>query len=228
MKVIIPIGGGDIETKSTLAIDKFIISLVNKKNIKVLFIPIASGDNPSYIAKFNDYYSNLNCFVDVLYLSNTTNDNLIKSKIFTSDIIYIGGGNTSKTMRIFKRNNVNKYLFDAYENGIILTGLSAGAMIYFQSGYSDANRSTNPLNPLSYLKCLDFIPFCFCPHYNEKERKTFDNFVQEKDLLGLALDDNCALVYIDNQIQGIIRNNENSNGYLINKNKKEKIPLYKE
>ena len=223
MKAIIPIGGGEISQKSTIEIDKYIVSLVNGETKKVLFIPTASGDMPSYIEKFKDYYGALGCQVDTLLLSQTENDNLIRSKIFSSNIIYIGGGNTARMMRIFKRTHVNEYLKLAYEKGIILTGLSAGAMAYFTNGYSDSNRSTNPEASLCLVKCLDLIPYCFCPHYNEEERKFFDEFVNKKGFNGLALEDDVALVVIDDKIQGIIKSNSTNTGYYINSEKKEEI-----
>ena len=216
MKVIIPIGGGEISNKTTLKIDEYIVSLVNKENKKALFIPTASGDFSSYIEKFSKYYQELGCEVDTLLLSIVTNDNLIRSKIFSSDIIYIGGGNTAKMMRIFKRTKVNEYLRLAYEKGIILTGLSAGAMAYFTNGYSDSNRSTNINASLCEVKCLNIIPYCFCPHYNELERKSFDEFVKNKNYQGIALDDDCALIYIDDKISGVIKSNENAHAYFIN------------
>ena len=225
MKVIIPIGGGEISAQSTLKIDKYIVGLSNKEKPKVLFIPTASGDMQSYIDRFTNYYQSLGCEVDTLLLSITSNDNLIRSKIFTSDIIYIGGGNTARMMRIFKRNKVNEYLKQAYERGIILTGLSAGAMCYFTNGYSDSNRSTNPQASLCLVKCLDIIPYCFCPHYNEEERKSFDEFVANKHFNGLALEDNTALIYIDGQIKGIIRSDDSYDGYFINENQKIKIDV---
>ncbi len=226
MKTIIPIGGGDIHHQTTLHIDQYILSLVNKETKKVLFIPIASGDMPSYIETFTNYYEGLGCQVDVLCLSKTENDNLIRSKIFASDIIYIGGGNTAKMLRIFKRTKVNEYLKMAYERGIILTGLSAGAMGYFQSGYSDSNRSTNKEAALCLVKGLDFIPYCFCPHYNEPDRKGFDLFVKEKQLSGLALEDNCALVFIDGVIQGVVTSDVNAKGYFIHQDEKKEIDLW--
>lgn len=223
MKVIVPIGGGEISLRSTIEIDKYIVSLVNKETKKVLFIPTASGDMPSYIERFTNLYKELGCEVDSLLLSKTENDNLIRSKIFSSDIIYIGGGNTARMMRIFKRTHVNEYLKLAYERGIILTGLSAGAMAYFTNGYSDSNRSTNPEASLCLVKCLDLIPYCFCPHYNEEERKSFDEFVVKKGFNGLALEDNVALVVIDDKIQGIIKSNTNNTGYYIINGEKEEI-----
>lgn len=223
MKVIVPIGGGEISLRSTIEIDKYIVSLLNKETKKVLFIPTASGDMPSYIERFTNLYKELGCEVDSLLLSKTENDNLIRSKIFSSDIIYIGGGNTARMMRIFKRTHVNEYLKLAYERGIILTGLSAGAMAYFTNGYSDSNRSTNPEASLCLVKCLDLIPYCFCPHYNEEERKSFDEFVVKKGFNGLALEDNVALVVIDDRIQGIIKSNTNNTGYYIINGEKEEI-----
>ena len=223
MKAIIPIGGGEISLKSTLKIDEYIVSLVTSETKKVLFIPTASGDMVSYIERFKAHYESLGCEVDTLLLSQTQNDNLIRSKIFSSNIIYIGGGNTARMMRIFKRNKVNEYLLKAYEKGIILTGLSAGAMAYFTNGYSDSNRSTNPEASLCLVKCLNIIPFCFCPHYNEEERKSFDEFVISKGFNGLALEDDVALVYIDDEIKGVIKANVNNEGYYINNNLKEKI-----
>lgn len=223
MKVIVPIGGGEISLRSTIEIDKYLVSLLNKETKKVLFIPTASGDMPSYIERFTNLYKELGCEVDSLLLSKTENDNLIRSKIFSSDIIYIGGGNTARMMRIFKRTHVNEYLKLAYERGIILTGLSAGAMAYFTNGYSDSNRSTNPEASLCLVKCLDLIPYCFCPHYNEEERKSFDEFVVKKGFNGLALEDNVALVIIDDKIQGVIKSNTNNTGYYIINGKKEEI-----
>ena len=223
MKVIIPIGGGSIDNKSTLKIDEFIVNLVKKGTKKVLLIPSAGGDNDNYIEKFKEYYTSFGCEVDALCLTKITNDNLIRSKIFSSDIIYIGGGNTGKLMRILKRTKVNEYLRLAYERGIILTGISAGAMVYFESGYSDCNRSTDPNTKLTYLKCLNMIPYCFCPHYNEQERKEFDCFVKEKQINGIAIEDDCALLFIDDKINGVIKCNSNNNGYYLTSTSKEEI-----
>lgn len=222
MKVIIPIGGGNILNKTTKKIDEYIIRLANVSKPKVLFIPIASNDYSEYVNNFTFYYESLNCEVKTLYLSKTNNDNLIRSLIFSANIIYIGGGNTAKMMRIFKRTHVNEYLKMAYDDGIILTGISAGAMAYFTNGYSDSNRSTDKNANLTLVKCLDFIPYCFCPHYNEQERKSFDLFVSETNFNGIALEDNTALLFIDNEIKGMINAN-NEKGYFINKNSKEEI-----
>ena len=68
MKVIIPIGGGNILNKTTKKIDEYIIRLANVSKPKVLFIPIASNDYSEYVNNFTSYYESLNCEVKTLYL----------------------------------------------------------------------------------------------------------------------------------------------------------------
>jgi len=227
MKILFPIGGGEISKKETIILDRFLLKLSNKENPKVLFIPTASNDYKGYIDRFKCYFEELGAIVDVLALSYMTNDNLIRSKVFSADIIYIGGGNTAKMMRVFKRTNMIAYLKEAYESGIIMSGLSAGSIVYFTSGYSDSNRSTDPNASLCLVKGLDLIPYCNCPHYNNEERKSFDSFVIEKGLNGLALDENAALLVIDNEIKGVVKGNNNANGYYLINGKKEVIKEYK-
>lgn len=220
-KYIIAIGGGTL--KDTTPIDKYIVSLSSKDKPRVLFIPIASGDNGDYIERFKEKYSQLNTEVDVLYLQNTTNDNYIRSKIFGCDIIYIGGGNTAKMMRIFKRTNVNHYLVDAYNRGIILTGLSAGAMAYFKCGYSDSNKMINPEANMTKVNCLDIIHYCFCPHYQEEDRVGFDDFVKEKGFDAIALDDNLAIVFKNETIEKVVKSDNNARAFIFKDDVKERI-----
>ena len=231
MKKLVCIGGGEIprykdgillpyETKE---IDEEIVRLSGKETPKLLFISIASSHPDEYFNGINKVYTVLGCIVNHLNINQSYEE--LKKEILGTDIIYIGGGNTARMMRVFKRNKVNEYLKLAYEKGIILTGLSAGAMCYFTNGYSDSNRSTNPEASLCLVKCLDIIPYCFCPHYNEQERKSFDEFVKNKHFNGLALEDNTALVYIDGEIKGIIKSDDNYEGYFISENEKIKIEV---
>ena len=98
-----------------------------------------------------------------------------------------------------------------------------GGRKFTHGGYSNSNRSTDINAPLSLVKGIDIIPYCFCPHYNEQERKAFDDFVKTKELEGIAIEDNCALIYEDDEIVGIIKSDNNAKGYIINKNEKKEL-----
>jgi peptidase E len=153
-KAIVAIGGGVIKTRGTAAIDREIIRLSHKKNPKLLFIPTASSDSEIYWNRIREYFGKfLKCKTDVLFLvKEQPSKEQIRSKISAADIIYVGGGNTLMMMRLWRRLGVDKLLISAYENGTVLSGISAGSICWFDSGHSDSMsfynpRKWNPRNP---------------------------------------------------------------------------------
>lgn len=146
IKKIVAIGGGEIRTAGTLAIDKEIIRLAQKERPKLLFIPTASSDSEDYCLHIDKYYGKkLSCKTDVLFLlKETPSSNEIKKKILSTDIIYVGGGNTLKMMKLWRRLGVDKLLKTAWQIGIVLCGISAGSICWFESGHSDSMSFYNP------------------------------------------------------------------------------------
>ena len=89
----------------------------------------------------------LKCKTDVLFLiTEQISANEIGRKIRWADIIYVGGGNTLQMMRVWRRVGVDRLLKSAYEKGTVLSGISAGAICWFDSGHSDSMSFTNPKN----------------------------------------------------------------------------------
>ena len=99
---IVAIGGGEIGRPGypveTTKIDKEIIKLSGKKKPRVLFIPTASSDSEGYVEVLNKHFGKrLKCKTDVLYLiKEKLTKKQIKEKVFNTDIVYVGGGNTAK------------------------------------------------------------------------------------------------------------------------------------
>ena len=104
-KAIVAIGGGEIRTRGTADIDREIIRLSNKKHPKVLFIPAASSDSERYCRNFTEYFGKfLKCHTDVLLLVDAPpSAQEIERKIFSSHVVYVGGGNTLHMMRVWRR-----------------------------------------------------------------------------------------------------------------------------
>src|SRR5579864_6524646 len=138
-KAIVAIGGGEIRTRGTAGIDREIIRLSKKEHPSILFVPTASSDSERYRKHFLEYFGKFwKCKVDVLFLVNERpSAQQIERKILSADIIYVGGGNTLLMMRVLKT---------AYEDGIVLAGISAGAICWFDSGHSDSMSFYNPRN----------------------------------------------------------------------------------
>ncbi len=212
VKKIVAIGGGDIRDSETLAIDKEIIRLTKKKHPKLLFIPTASSDSEDYYNSVDKYFGKkLGCKTDVLYLfklfKETPSPKEIRKKIFGSDIVYVGGGNTLKMMKLWRRLGVDKILKTAWEKGIVLCGLSAGSICWFESGHSDSMSFYNP-KKWKYINVrgLGFVKGIHFPHYNSETlgipRKThFRNMIQKIGGMGIAIDENCAIEFLDDKFR---------------------------
>jgi dipeptidase E len=211
MKKIVAIGGGKIRDSETLAIDKEIIRLTQKKHPKLLFIPTASSDSEDYYNGADKYFAEkLGCKTDVLcLLKETPSPNEVRNKILGSDIIYVGGGNTLKMMRLWRRLGIDKILKTAWQKGIVLCGPSAGSICWFESGHSDSMSFYNP-KKWEYInvRSLGFIKGIHCPHYNSEtlgvpRKNHFSKMIQKIGGMGIAIDNNCAIEFIDDKFKVI-------------------------
>lgn len=205
MGKIFIIGGGEIDKFETLPFDKRIVELTNKKHPKALFVPTASGESTGYITNFNKVYSEkLGCITDVLLLLNKKpSKKKLREKILSSDLIYVGGGNTLKMMKRWRFLGVDKILKEAYRKGIVLSGISAGGVCWFEAGHSDSRSFYYP-NNWDYIKVkgLGLLKGIHCPHFNGEtkgigRRKSFSNFIKKHSAIGIAVDNHCAIEFVN-------------------------------
>ena len=132
-------------------------------------------------------------------------------------------------LRRWRKLKVDSYLKQAWNNGIVLSGLSAGSICWFKYGQSDSPQFTNPDNPkLIKVTALGFIDAIHCPHYYiEKYRKNnFDEMVTKGKEVGIAINDHCAMAFLDDKFD-VISSKKNMHSYKIFKSndqiKREKI-----
>ncbi len=205
MKKIVTIGGGEIGSPGcpveTIALDKEIIRLTGKKSPKVLFIPTASSDSVGYYGTIQKHFGKrLGCRTDVLWLiKEKPSRKEIEHKVMTSDIVYVGGGNTLKMIRVWKSCGLDTILKKAWAKGIVLSGLSAGSICWFRAGTSDSRRDNNPDADLIKVSGLGFIPAIHSPHYDvEKDRRPgLKKIMKKTSGIAIAIDNCCAVEFID-------------------------------
>jgi dipeptidase E len=201
---IVAIGGGEIGDKETLPIDRHIVGLASKKRPVALFIPTASGDALGYCETFDRIYGDcLGCRTDHLLLFHRPEDRRqIKGKIQSADIIYVGGGNTLRMMKMWRRCGVDRALNGAAHAGTVLAGLSAGAICWHEWGHSDSRSfSGSEKWPYVRVKGLGLRKGVFCPHLDaEKRDKAFRVMVEKHKALGIACDNNAAVCYSDSGV----------------------------
>lgn len=216
METIVAIGGGELKDLETLPIDRAIVKLAGKKHPRALFIPTASNDSTGYWDTFHSVYGKkLGCQTDALFLlKENLSKKQIEEKILSSDIIYVGGGNTLRMLRIWKKHGVDILLKKAYKKGIILSGLSAGAIVWFRYGSSDSRRfmkGGKDSASLMRISGLNFLPLTVSPHH-VREKKLRDPGIKEmmKKTPGvaLALDDNTAVLIRGDRYE-VLKSKEN-------------------
>lgn len=200
---LVAIGGGELRLRETFKIDTFIRDLAGKSTPKVLFIPTASHDAAGYCDVVSEVYGQeLGCVVnDLRLISNQPSYDEIEDKILNADIIYVGGGNTKNMLNVWRKNKVIPLLRQAAESGTILSGLSAGAVCWFDIGHSDYEFFENEKNwEYKFLDCLGFKSGSFCPHLNEDERLShFTALLEQQNLNGIGCDNNAAIWYQGNK-----------------------------
>ena len=218
MGKIIAVGGGDIGLGETRKIDEFIVSQSRNKNPKLLIVPTACHNDPEYISEIEKVYSSLGCNVDVLLDLNDENkkSGKLKNQVLSSDIIYVSGGDTVYLTTELRRYDVDKYFRMAYENGTVLSGLSAGALCWFKYGHYEPDRTINCDGWWDYSRPygFNFINAVCCVHYNLQDRRSFDNAMKNSGEVGIALDNNTALAYIDGKFS-VIKSDENAEVFVL-------------
>ncbi len=161
-KHIVAIGGGSFGRNSTsILIEKYILNISGKNTPKICFLPTATGDNDNYIVRFYSIFTRLNCKPSHIEFFKRTPD--IKNHIMKQDVVFVGGGNTKSMLAIWNEWGMSDLLKNAYNEGVIMSGVSAGAICWFTRGITDSWD-----DELRILPCLGFIHGTCCPHYDEE------------------------------------------------------------
>tara|TARA_B100001142_G_scaffold289563_1_gene306448 strand:+ start:457 stop:1221 length:765 start_codon:yes stop_codon:yes gene_type:complete len=212
-KQIIALGGGGVGTDNlNTALDKYKLQASGKTKPKIAFIPTAVGDSAFAIERFYRAFNNNIAEPSHLPLFNRDERNL-ENYLLDQDIIEVSGGNTLNMLSIWENHGIDKILEKAWDQGIILTGASAGMICWFESSVTDS------YGPLKELKTgLGFLKGSACPHFDGEihRRPIYENLIKSKTLPpGIALDDYVAAHYINEKLHKLVTPKKGSKGYLL-------------
>ena len=195
MKQIICIGGGGFgRNPKQRIIEKYIIDQSNSSTPNVLFIPTASAEDKSYIVNFYSCFSDLNCSPSHINFFQRTPR--LEGIINKADVIYVGGGNTKSMLAVWKEWKLDQLLMKAYNRGTVLSGVSAGAICWFDNGVTDSWASN-----LNVIDCMGILSGSCCPHYNSEQdrRPSVHKFIKDKKISSVyAIEDGAAMHFKNN------------------------------
>lgn len=206
MKTVICIGGGELRDKTTIEIDEYIANLAKaragEKRANALFIPTASHDFMPYYNTFHKVYTGVfNIKTDVAQtVFRQSEPERLKAKFDKADLIYVGGGDTLFMIDSWKSSGLLDLILDAYNRGVIIAGLSAGAICWWRDMFTDTS-ALGMGGKYTMQKGLGLFDGLVCPHYNARKTE-FDTETTGYAGRRFALEDNSAIVIRDGEIIG--------------------------
>jgi peptidase E len=200
---IVAMGGGGFSFgREWEALDDYVLGLVDATVPRVCFLPTATGDSDEYIVRFYDSFNRRRCEAKHLKLFTRTVADL-RALILDQHVVYVGGGNTANLLTVWRVHGVDAILREAWNEGVVMCGESAGALCWFEGGTTDSfGLELAPLRD-----GLGLLHGSFSPHYDgEPERRpAYHRFVQERALPGgLAADNGAAAHFVGTELHNVV------------------------
>jgi len=203
-------GGGFSMEPDNLLLDRYVLEQSGKSRPRVCFVPTASGDSVGYIERFYAALRTLDCEPSYLSVFNGPTSDW-RGYVLSKDVIYVGGGNTRNLLVLWRDWGLDTIVREAWEKGIVLAGISAGSICWFEEGVTDSIPGL-----LTPLQCLGFLKGSNCPHYDGEvnRRPSYHRLLKERQIgPGIACDDGVALHYKDGELHRIISSRPNARAY---------------
>jgi dipeptidase E len=145
-------GGGFTMHERSPALDRLVLELTGTPVPKVCFLPTASGDPREQSTRFYERFSSWPCEPSILSLFHLGRDRIDpREHLLAQDAIYVGGGSMRNMLAVWREHGVDQIMRAAWERGIVLAGLSAGAMCWFEGGITMSGGFAAPSSGLGLL-----------------------------------------------------------------------------
>lgn len=210
MKQIIAMGGGGFLMDETPLLDDFILSRARGSDSRVCFLATAAGDSDRMLVSFYTAFGPRSRASHLALFRREVVD--IPAYLLEQDVIYVGGGNTANLLAIWRLHGVDEGLRRAYEAGVLLCGLSAGALCWFESGVTDSFGLLSRFDG-----ALGVLPGSFSPHYDSDSRRRpiYQRLIAEGMLPGFAADDGAALHFVDGALAEVVTSRPHAAAYQV-------------
>ena len=210
MRQVIAIGGGGFgRTQKSHLIEQYILDQSSQEKPNICFIPTATGDLDPYVVNFYTVFSKLNCNPSHISFFKRTID--LEEHILNQDVIFVGGGNTKSMLAVWKDWGLDLILKKAYDQGAVMSGVSAGAICWFEQGLTDSWASE-----LKMMPCMNFISGNCAPHYDEEpqRRPATKKLLQDNAISFMyGIEGGAALHFINEQPEKTVRFQKNKHSY---------------
>ena len=194
---VVALGGGGFSAGLDPTLDDFVLSLAGRDTPRVCFVGTASGDADAYVDRFFDAFVG-RAERSVLRLFDREVPDL-DAFLAGQDVVYVGGGSTVNLLAVWRAHGLDRALRRAYEAGVVMAGVSAGANCWFGRSTTDS-WLVGHADPLT--DGLGWLPGGLCPHYRSEPRRRPELLTLVADGFGdtYGVDDGVGLHVVDEQL----------------------------
>ena len=218
-RTIVAMGGLSWEDDERRRLEGFWLGLTGVERPRVLVVPTAVADDAGSTLTLVTQLADRAQVSHVSFFPWPPHD--LREQALTSDAIFVAGGNTANALAIWRVHGFDAVLREAWEQGIVLAGWSAGMICWFEAGVTD---SFGP--QLEGMRDgLGLLPGSACPHYDgESERRpVYQRLVREGFPPGLAADDCVALRFEGTELAEVASARAGSRAYRVRAEGEETI-----
>jgi peptidase E len=161
---------------------------------RVCFLATASAEDPRLVSTFYDNAWREGWTGSHLALTPMPNVADARAHLLAQDVVWVWGGSVAGLLALWRLHGLDTALRDAWQAGVVLTGVSAGSICWHTGGTTDSfgpplRAVTNGLGLLPYSNGVH--------HDSEPERRPlFRRLVADGTLpTGHATDEGAGLLY---------------------------------
>jgi len=190
---IVALGGHEFARKpNELPVVHHLLAMTGVESPRVCFVPTAGGDDQSGIANFYLALDGGDYRPSHVSLFRRERERLdLRRHLLSQDLIYVAGGSMLNLLAVWRAHGLPRLLAEAWENGVLLVGQSAGAMCWFDYGITASMGDPRPSPGLGLLDGS------LCVHYDRDpaRRTAFLRAVSGNFPAGYALDDGTGIMF---------------------------------
>ncbi|MCM2580416.1 peptidase E [Streptomyces meridianus] len=170
------------------------LSGVAGRRPRVMYVGTAIGDAEHFTARMTEAARVAGFDLTPLHLFPMPNLDDVEGAVLDQDVVWVMGGSVANLLAVWRVHGLDALLRRAWEAGVVLSGVSAGSICWFQGGTTD---SFGPeLRP--FTDALGFLPYGNGVHYDvdKGRRPLVQRLVADGTLPAThCTDDGVGLVY---------------------------------
>ena len=181
---------------------------------RICYLGTAGGDNPAGIVDFYNAARLRGLEPSHLQLFLMPNVDDVRAFLLGQDVIWVFGGSVAGLLAMWELHGLGPILREAWQAGVVLTGVSAGSICWHVGGPTD---SFGPdLRPVT--NGLALVPFSNGVHYDSEpqRRPVFQSLIADGTLpAGYATDDGTGIVYRGTLFAGAVSERAGQGAYYV-------------